>query len=265
MITLNSKLARRVLMYLMVAILPSMILCSTAFAVTYDDFNGSGIDPSRWLWSYTGYTGSSSAFSQSSGFLNYSSSANDTRDILAATQIQFTGAFKARASLYDFYSSNTSPWGQGLGSAAGLAVGVTENNAVYLVRGHNGGQDGEGSDFIQIIYKHNGDTPYNFSIGSSAFGSGGMAGFYYDGHNVQAYMNAGYDPNVGWIKVGAPVAVQDWNSPATLFLIGKNGPTGEMSFKADNVVYSSVPVPASLLLFGPGLIGLAALRKKFRK
>jgi hypothetical protein len=63
-------------------------------------------------------------------------------------------------------------------------------------------------------------------------------------------------------------------SDATLFHPGINvilladdnsggGPSGAAFYA--NVSYSAVPIPGALLLFGPGLAGLAAIRKRFKR
>ena len=41
--------------------------------------------------------------------------------------------------------------------------------------------------------------------------------------------------------------------------------TGGFWPRLDSITYNAVPVPGSLLLLGPGLVGLAAMRRRFKK
>jgi hypothetical protein len=91
-----------------------------------------------------------------------------------------------------------------------------------------------------------------------------------DGQSVQAV----YDGSAGlplWVtgsKSGLlTVSSTDYYSLTQTFLATFDvGQAGTISITApDTTSISSVPIPSALLLFAPGLAGLAALRRKFRK
>jgi hypothetical protein len=65
-------------------------------------------------------------------------------------------------------------------------------------------------------------------------------------------------------------ALPDWdawneNSIGATGLRYSNGSAYTDTMAAFQVTASSVPIPGALLLFGPGLVGLAAVRRKFKK
>lgn len=61
----------------------------------------------------------------------------------------------------------------------------------------------------------------------------------------------------------APYQGTDSYNPVWLVFEQNEGTPGTLYF--DNVSLSSVPVPPAILLFGPGLVGLAAVRRRFKK
>lgn len=207
----------------------SLLLCSTAGAIVYDDFSSDGIDTSKWTIS-----GTPGLFSQSNGRLHFSCK-RDAGESLVST-MSFMGGF-FRVEFYDFYSTNDAPPGRGMGSYAALGLGPTDSY-VRILRGRvsSGG-------YFEANYFANNTLQLWHLPTAVAFG---QLGLYYDGSTVSFFYNIGLDPDKGWQRVG-PRVTPGWISPPKLFIRGYPGASGRTTFAADNVEYTPVPLPPSLL------------------
>ena len=115
---LHSQLRGAILICaLLIFLTVPLLLCSTAGATVYDDFNGQVIDAAKW-----GIQGTAGLFSESAGTLHYNTGAGYQSEKLNSQNFnslhRFSGLLNAQMEFSDFSSSNTSQSGHGWAAAA---------------------------------------------------------------------------------------------------------------------------------------------------
>jgi hypothetical protein len=250
----------RVLLCLVSVFIAILFASTSARAELYDDFNGIGIDGSKWTVRDPG-----GLFSQTGdGQLHFYSATDDPIPGATLTSTAFFTPGFFSMDFNSFSSTNTSPGGQGLGSFAGLGLG-TQTSYVRILRGR---VISEQWGYFEANY-YDGTPLHVWYIPADA--TSGKLGLYYDGSMVRFFSNNGLD---GWHELdttgpdtrGRIVSVAPgWTSPPPLFVTGTPGGSGATEFSVDNVQFTPTPEPSTMLLLGSGLIGLVGFATRFRK
>jgi hypothetical protein len=241
----------------------SLLFCTAAGATLYDDFNGDGIDGSKWeTFAAPGI------FSQSGGQLHFN--ATNAAGSVVSTSTFGAGFFSME--FYGFSSTNHEAPGSHNGAFAALGLG-SPDNFVRIIRDQNGvwNPQTQSYDYVEVFevnYIENGQIQVHYVYTGV---TQGQLGLYYDGTKVTFYYNETLDPNTGWQNTGWRTPGQqgewigewtpNWTSDPTLFIRGYDL-AGTTSFSVDNVNHTPVPEPSALLLVGSGLIGLVGFGKK---
>ncbi len=241
----------------------SLLFCTTAEADIYDDFTNGSIDTGKWTISDPDHL-----FSQpGDGQLYFQSDNSNAVQPPPGGSLRSTTSFSAAFFSMDFnsfFSSNTSPGGQGLGSFAALGLGTKTTKYARMLRGQVVGESGA---YFEANY-YDGALLHVWYVLTDV--TSGQLGLSYDGSMVSFFYNDGQ----GWKGLdtsgpdtnGQTVTVTPgWILPPPLFISGTPGGSGLTGFAVDKVEYTPVPEPSTMILLGSGLIGLAGLRNKFKR
>ncbi len=231
--------------------LVALLLCShMANAAIYDDFNDGNLDK----WTFLG----SGLFSEHDSRLYFDGASSSGTQVLISNPL-LNGGGRVSLEFYNFSSTNNSPSGQQQSATVQLIIGTATNNTSVMI-GHN-----TFGTFLEFDRTVNGNRSLLQAVGTTL--TEGMLCLHYEGNNVSAFYSAGITtPN--WIQIGPTVSAPAYwalVSPVPVLVYGGTGGSGQTTFQIDNVAYSSVPIPSAFLLLGPGLAGIAVLRRRFKK
>jgi hypothetical protein len=227
----------------LIVVLSLLFCAAVAEAYIYDDFNSVGIDTTKWTISDP-----LQLFSQpGDGQLYFSSDNNAGVSPAPGGTLTSTTSFGPGFFSMDFnhfFSSNSSPAGQGLGSFAALGLGTKSTKYVRMLRGR---VISEAWDYFEANY-FDGALLHVWYVFADV--ASGRLGLQYDGSTVSFFYDDGVN---GWQRLdtsgpdtqGHIVAVTPgWSSPPPLFVGGTPGGSGATAFQADKVEYtlaSSIP------------------------
>jgi hypothetical protein len=213
----------------------------------YDSFPGPGLNPGLWQ-SYEG------------GDVNTTITVNNGLTISPTTTgiLRFGIYFNTNSAIgfamkIPFQISNAS------GSFVYLGLDVEENhfdNNIDTKDIHIGWLTGDGSQGISGPTFHSGHHEIGNMVSTDV--SQGWLGYIYNGTTFSGYYNDG----TGWEMLwsGTP----GWTGQLDCD-IDSNGSLTATVNKVFIASLAPVPVPPSLFLLAPGLLGLAAIRRRFRK
>ncbi len=210
-----------------------------------DDFPGTSLNIAKWGTAVQ--AGPAGQFTVDNGLNYLGSTGNDWTSIYSYQT--FSSNVDAVMTFSNYQSTTTYPSGYtGKPSSAVLSLGPPANNVdVMLANSH----------FVALGFNALTDTWWSVTSSYTTATSGQLM-LSYVGSNVEAYYNVGS----GWQFLAS--FSPGWTAPVDVAISGANMPNGSSSFTVNSISVSSVPLPSALLLFGPGLIGLAAVRRKFK-
>lgn len=228
------------------------LLAASAQAYVYDDFNGSGINESLWEDSIP----DPDLFSQpGDGKLYFADTTGYQTDGLRS-EARCTTPFFVSMQYSGFQATNsrTEDW---TGSGPVLWIGYT-GKSVRVYEYKNASGIPQGFRAIKIV----GDSKSGLGNIIQTNVDSARLGINYDG----VYVSFWYDVGSGWqqIPLWAPYA-PDFTDDPYFGIVGANAYGESLSFQVEQVELSPVPVPASLLLLGSGLLGLLGLGRRTRR
>lgn len=246
-------------MIILCIVILTTFFINNANALIYDDFNTSSIDTDKWNFKEgMGFT--TGLFSQSEGTLNFNAT-NQTSHVMQGiyTTETFTKPLNASLQFFDFSSSMSSSYlAMGFGQYENFieVCRVQTTTSSYFMAAH-GYIDSLGGVHYWASSSQMIDNISDY----------GQLGLIYDGTIVTAAFKTSMDldPNNGWTIIASFNPQFSDDLIPQLGISADSHGQGNFSFKLDNVTINSVPEPASMLLLGLGLIGLAGARRKFQK
>jgi len=253
---LRSRFAGRNLLSVFAAVVAlslSLTVSVNAAVLLSDNFSGTTINTTT--WTPVVLSGASVQFTQNNG-LNYQGSLGYDVEGLVTNQA-FSGGVEATIQFSNFTSTTTYPSGyNGAGSFVDLGIGPKANEVDILLYGDTYGISGVSGLIITGVYDHVTASPVPLATPVTEFTSatGGQFSILYNGSVVSTYYNGAL---LGTFTPG-------WSGPQPFKIVGGDNPNGTTTFTVTNFTVSSVPLPPALLLFGPGLLGLAAVRRRFK-
>ncbi len=250
-------LGRNLVSVLAAVVVLSLSLTVTAHAAVLfsDDFSGTAIDTSKWMIHVA--SGASGQFTENSGLYYQGSSGSDVEALV--TSMTFSGGVQATVKFSNFSSTTTYPSSyNGSGSYIDLGMGPATDRVDILLYGNNFGMSGVTGMIVTGLFDHSNPSipvPLAAPMTEFATATDGKFSILYNGSVVTTYYDGAL---LGTFSPG-------WSGPQPFLIVGGDAPNGTTSFEVTKFKVSSVPLPPALLLLGPGLLGLAALRRRFKK
>jgi len=236
-----------------------MLVASPASAYVYDDFSGSGYG-AKW----TDIGPNTGLFSQpGDGYLYFNDPANGGHQDRLKSTTTFSGALFVSLQ-YEFISVSNTATGAGQGSSVSVVLsdGLSSPNAVAVWEYYEGGLAHQyGFNGGQTVAGNSTGTVPNRTTNVTS----GWLGIEYNGLlGTAGQVILKYDDGTGWQQLGTFTGTNFANNPYVI-IRGHDLYGTSLSFKVNEVGINPVPIPPALWLFGPGLVGLAAVRRRFIK
>jgi hypothetical protein len=246
-----------------------LFLAGSVSAYVYDDFTSVASSYTKW-YEVGPVTG---LFTQPDGgpVSFNSSSPNQIDSFVADNWITNTNPLSSSSSVtmqFSNFSQNSQNVWSGdhvLYPTSGMALGVSENNSIYeIIRaGTYWSNLGFGSDWFRVVAYVTVNGQAKVSALYNYFGTTATNGQMGINYSNPSQINFSYNDGSGWTSLDS--VATGWSDVPYLLISGGSGNgSTSTSFNIEQVTISNAPVPASLLLLGPGLIGLAGLRRKFK-
>lgn len=229
----------------------------------YDNFPGPSLDTTKWGIDSSSTPGVVPTIGNG---LTVSLKADQEYGIYALPYFNTTQFFAVEVP---FSVSNQSVGG--LGSLDHLSLDIdsmgNSSRGFFVAWGEEGsnsyGLGAGGSGFIAGIDSQNGAPAPGTVNGASSAATSGMLGLLYVKDTGTIYL--GYDTGGGWTTLYS-TSDTGWTSSDNLQFdldAGVAGP-GSLMVSLGTVNVDTVPLPASALLFAPGLLGLIGIRRRFK-
>ena len=218
------------------------------------DFAGSTLDTTQWSVKYT------------SGIYPYQNnglylSAGGDSEIVSKSRFS-SGVFTVEFQGYT--STNLQPEGSRQGAIAGIGIGGTNAQGItkYIrIERDQNGSNGQPVGYFEVNYFVTGMSDVQVRVIPTATSEGKLR-MAWDGSTVVLSAFDSTHPELGWQTVFSRGLTFSGPVPVWLFDYDLYGTT---SIKMNYLDYQPVPLPPALLLLGPALVSLVAVRRKFKK